>query len=91
MNAPTGQAANPLLDLVEQHGNSISSLNNDVRDISIDVLITRAIVYGLMANAKKQGIDLRPACIAMRDLLPEEHRAAFVDRLWSMYGIDLPI
>ncbi|TAN30153.1 MAG: hypothetical protein EPN31_03445 [Castellaniella sp.] len=78
-----------ILDLLGRHSSSINSMGTDIRNVSMDVLVLRAVVYGLMEHAKDAGVDLRPACKAMRDQLPEEYRAAFADRLRMMFGIDL--
>lgn len=84
------QRDNPILNLLERHGDLIASLTSDIREISIDVLVLRAVTFGLMQHAQETGADLRPACMAIRGLLPKEHQAAFVARLKTMYGIDLP-
>ena len=82
---------NPILALLERHGDQLVGLTTDIRDMSLDILILRAIIMGLVIDAKEKGIDLRPACIAYRDLLPDEHRAAFAARLKEMYSISMPI
>lgn len=84
------QQDNHILELLGKHGGLIHSLSADIRSVSMDVLVLRAMIYGLMLHAKETGIDLRPACMAMRDHIPEEHQASFVARLKTMYGIDLP-
>lgn len=85
-----GQQDNPTLTLLEKHGDLIASLTTDIREMSIDVLVLRAMVFGLMQHAQETGADLRPACMAIRGYLPKEHQAVFVARLKTMYGIDLP-
>ncbi|MFD4120331.1 hypothetical protein ACFWQD_03410 [Alcaligenes faecalis] len=85
-----GQQNNPILTLLEKHGTLIDSLTTDISEMSIDVLVLRAMVFGLMQHAQATGADLRPACMAIRDCLPKEHQAVFVTRLKTMYGIDLP-
>lgn len=86
-----GQQDNPLMTLLEKHSGIISSLHTDVRDMSMDVLVLRAMVYGLMMHARETGVDLRPACMAIHEHLPAEHQHAFVSRLKVMYGIDIPV
>lgn len=78
-----------ILELLARHSSSINSLTTDIRNVSMDVLVLRAVLYGLMEHAKSAGVDLRPACMAMRNQLPEEYRTAFADRLRAMYRIDL--
>ncbi|CAM5180084.1 hypothetical protein CDEF62S_04363 [Castellaniella defragrans] len=77
------------LSLLERHATAIGSLTAGMRDTSMDVLVIRAVVYGLMRHAEASGLDLASACSAIRDQLPEEHRASFTARLKAMYGIDL--
>lgn len=86
----TDPRENPILSALEKHWGHINSLTTDVRDMSMDVLILRAVIHGLLEHAKESGADVRPSCMAFRDLLPEEHRASFSGRLKTMYGIDLP-
>ena len=80
-----------ILDLLGRHSGSINSLMVDIRSVSMDVIVLRAMVSGLIEHAEDAGVDLRPACMTMHDQLPEEYRAAFVDRLRMMYGIDLTV
>lgn len=84
-----GSDQGQILDLLGRHGSSINSLGTDIRNVSMDVLVLRTVLGGLLDHAKDTGVDLGPACLTMRDQLPEEYRAAFADRLKAMYGINL--